>query len=667
MKKRMKKLLSLFLVLTFLSGLSTVFAATSEAATVKIYGIDVSKYQPTVDWAKVKASGVDFVIIRAGYSGVKDPCFESHYAGAKSVGLNVGAYIYSYADSAAGARADAENMKNWLAGKTFEYPIYFDIEDTKQKNLPTVAARMELITVFCAEMEAAGFYAGVYTGRSMLNSLLDPDAIRANYPLWQAQYLNSGTDSYDRSNECGIWQYSSSGSVPGISGNVDMNVSYVDYPAIIKSRGYNGFTGEDIPVVDRTRGYYVTTGNLNMRGGPGTSYGVIEVLQKGTEVALLSTNDAKTWANVIHGDNLGWASLSYLNFVRNFDYELSYEMNMPSAAKIPQTKIELGSKTVVEGKGLVSGGYALSGWYLKRSSDGAWLTSDGQWKADAADSEKVLYVPDSLLILDDSLINLNAGDDSYVLSGVWVKMFEEPDTPAPGRGYYEVATSSSNLSMRSGPGTNYDIIASIPKGTTVAIIGTDEDASWANAIYDGKTGWLSMGYLRFIREFRYTFSYDMAMPSVSGIDSAVLSYGDTLTVEGEGLTANGYMLEGWSLQRASDGAWFTSEGWQTNMVAEAVLFPGDKLTVNAYLTNYYAGDETFILSAIWTESAEKELPLIGDCDGNGTVDAKDLRLMKMYIGGEAVYESIVLENTDMNSDGKINAVDYRILLSYFLT
>ena len=603
MKNRMKKLLSLILALTFILSLSTAFASVVEAAPVKIYGIDVSKYQSKVDWAKVKASGVDFVIIRAGYSGVIDPYFESHYAGAKAVGLNVGAYIYSYAATTSAAVTDAENMKKWLAGKTFEYPIYFDIEDAKQESL-TTAQRMALIDTFCAEMEKAGYFAGVYAGRYWMDSKLDAPTLRAKYSVWEAQYLNSGTDSSDRSSRCNIWQYSSSGTVPGISGNVDMNVSYVDYPTMIKSKGLNGFDGSDTPpTVDKTRGYYVTTGDLNMRSGVGTSYPVVEVLYKNTEVALIGFNEAKTWGNIIHGDNIGWASLSYLNFVRNFDYTLTYEMNMASAAQIPSASIALGSKTDVAGKGLVVDGYALSGWYLKRASDGAWLTASG-WKANAADNEKTLYTPESQLVLDDSLVNMNAGDDVYTLSGVWVNVFEEPDEPAIGRGYYEVATNSGGLNMRSAPNTSSDIIVSIPKGTTVAIIGVNEDGSWANVLYNGQVGWLSISYLKFIRDFRYTFSYDMANSSASQIAPSVLSYGATLTVSGA--SADGYVLDGWTLKRSSDGAVFTSEGWKTDSSAGAVLMPGDKLTVNSYLTNYYAGDDTFTLTAVWTENKGEE-------------------------------------------------------------
>lgn len=98
-------------------------------------GIDVSQYQQSIDFKKVKASGVDFVIIRAGfgkYANQKDPYFEKNYKAAKAAGLKVGAYWYSYAASVEDAKAEAQTCINAIKGKTFEYPIYFDLEERSQ-------------------------------------------------------------------------------------------------------------------------------------------------------------------------------------------------------------------------------------------------------------------------------------------------------------------------------------------------------------------------------------------------------------------------------------------------------------------------------------------------------------------------------------------------------
>ncbi len=200
-------------------------------------GIDVSKWQESIDFGKVKNDGIQFVIIRAGYgNGNKDGCFEQNYARAKAAGLAVGAYWYSYATSAAAAKQEAQKCAAILKGKQFEYPVYFDLEEKSQldKGKDFCSA---LITAFCDEMEAQGFFAGFYMSLSAVNTYVT-DAVKKRYAFWVAQW--NSTCSYTGS--FGLWQYSSKGSVSGISGNVDLDYGYVDYPSIIKKGGFNGFT-----------------------------------------------------------------------------------------------------------------------------------------------------------------------------------------------------------------------------------------------------------------------------------------------------------------------------------------------------------------------------------------------------------------------------------------
>lgn len=230
----------------------------------KFKGIDVSQYQQGVDFKKVKASGVDFVIIRAGfgkYANQKDPCFESHYKAAKAAGLKVGAYWYSYAATVEEAKAEAQTCINAIKGKTFEYPIYFDLEERSQ----FVKGRAfcdSLVKTFCNTLEAAGYWAGLYISRSPLQQYISTDVAK-RYALWVAEYgsrCNYG-GTY------GMWQYSSTGKVSGISGNVDMDICYVDYPTLIKSKGLNGFkaqasqTNNVTPAKPKTVTYTVKRGD----------------------------------------------------------------------------------------------------------------------------------------------------------------------------------------------------------------------------------------------------------------------------------------------------------------------------------------------------------------------------------------------------------------------
>ena len=143
------------------------------AATIK--GIDVSMYQTNVDFAKVKAAGYSFVIIRCNNWDhtkncvVKDPLFETHYKNAKAAGLDVGAYYYTWQTTVSGAKQDAVLCLDYIKGKTFEYPIYFDLEWQKAfARGKTVCS--DMVKTFCTALEEAGYFAGLYISRSPLQT-----------------------------------------------------------------------------------------------------------------------------------------------------------------------------------------------------------------------------------------------------------------------------------------------------------------------------------------------------------------------------------------------------------------------------------------------------------------------------------------------------------------
>lgn len=201
-------------------------------------GIDVSKWQGDIDWQKVKESGVEFAIIREGY-GKESPTqvdkkFEQNYQGAKSAGIGVGVYHYSYADSVEDAVKEAEFCLKNIKGKQLEYPVVFDIEDKEQLKLNN-RQRTDIVKAFCQTIENAGYYVMIYCNLNWWNTYLYKDEL-ARYDLWLAQW---GVDAPSVS--CGIWQYSESGKVNGISGNVDLDIAYKDYPMLMKIKGCNGF------------------------------------------------------------------------------------------------------------------------------------------------------------------------------------------------------------------------------------------------------------------------------------------------------------------------------------------------------------------------------------------------------------------------------------------
>lgn len=209
-------------------------------------GIDVSFCQSNVNWSAVTDAGYgDFAIIRAGYgrhTSQKDVQFENHYAGAKAAGIPVGAYWYSYATTPSEARLEAQICMDVIKGKTFEFPIYFDLEEQSAFNTGRTNCT-EMVKAFCGELEANGYFAGLYMSRGPFVSYID-SSIRDRYALWLAEW--SSALHYD--GQVGMWQFSETGRIPGISGDVDLDECYVDYPSIIVKGGFNGFPKQEEPM-----------------------------------------------------------------------------------------------------------------------------------------------------------------------------------------------------------------------------------------------------------------------------------------------------------------------------------------------------------------------------------------------------------------------------------
>lgn len=205
----------------------------------KMYtGIDVSKWQGNIDWNKVKGAGVQFAMLRAGFgrfSGQQDETFERNYQNAKAVGLPVGAYHYSYAKNVQQAREEAAYCLSLIKGKTFEFPICYDVEDDSQKDLSKDEIS-DMVTAFCETLENAGYYVAVYMNLSWLNTKVREDIFK-KYDIWLAHW----TKETNFARPYGLWQYTSGGTVDGIKGRVDQNYAYKNYPNIMKVNGLNGY------------------------------------------------------------------------------------------------------------------------------------------------------------------------------------------------------------------------------------------------------------------------------------------------------------------------------------------------------------------------------------------------------------------------------------------
>lgn len=205
-------------------------------------GVDVSRWQNKIDFNKVvKSKKVDFIIARIGWYSedqgkfIIDNQFARNYKEAKTSGIPMGAYIYSYAKDIEGAKKEAEETIKYLKESkqtTFELPIFFDIEDETQKNIDK-ETMTQMAIVFCDTLKKEGYKVGIYSYSYWLSNYIDLNKLPKDYSKWVADYGSSEgqipNDIFKFSPNYDIWQYTDKGKIDGIDGDVDMNICYKKY------------------------------------------------------------------------------------------------------------------------------------------------------------------------------------------------------------------------------------------------------------------------------------------------------------------------------------------------------------------------------------------------------------------------------------------------------
>ena len=217
-----------------IQGVTYNFGADGAIATTvngKTFGIDVSRHNGNIDWNAVKASGVDYVIIRCGYRGsstgvlIEDQTFRTNIKGATAAGLKVGVYVFSQAINEVEAVKEASLAVSLVKGYNLTYPIFIDTESSGGRaDGIDKATRTAVVNAFCQTVASAGYKPGIYASKTWFEDRLNMSAI-GNYKIWLAQY--AATPTYNGRYD--MWQYSSKGKISGINGNVDLNYSYLGY------------------------------------------------------------------------------------------------------------------------------------------------------------------------------------------------------------------------------------------------------------------------------------------------------------------------------------------------------------------------------------------------------------------------------------------------------
>lgn len=197
-------------------------------------GIDISHHQGNIDFDKLKGN-IDFAMVRTSYGAFyEDRKYKQNIAGLERIGVPYGLYHFSYATNVREAKKEAEGFINLINNYKPLYPVVIDIESSNRTNNVLGDTLVDIANTFCKIVEDSGYYVMIYANLSYLNNQLNSNKLDT-YDKWLAQW--SGKPTYNK--QFGMWQYSSTGSIPGINGNVDLDIAYKDYPAIIREKGLN--------------------------------------------------------------------------------------------------------------------------------------------------------------------------------------------------------------------------------------------------------------------------------------------------------------------------------------------------------------------------------------------------------------------------------------------
>ena len=494
-------------------------------------GIDVSKWNGNIDWKSVKNSGVDYVIIRAGYgTSTVDPKFKTYIEGAKSAGLKIGIYWFSYATSTEKAVQEAQKCLETLSPykSSITYPVFFDFEYdsvryAKENGVTiTKTSATNMANAFIDTVKAKGYATGIYTNKDFSSTYYTDNLIDSN-TLWVAQYASTNTFGRPYS----MWQYSEKGSVPGISGYVDLNYTY------LKNFGSNSnIENPSTPSTEKG----VTTDNVNFRNSASTSSSIITTIPKNTTIEIIDKS-ISGWYKVEYKGVTGYVSSKYVNLNGNNSDENTNDKPSTSTQKgvttanvnfrnsastsssiittIPKnTTIEIIDKSIsgwykVEYKGVT--GYVSSKYVNLNGNNSDENTNDKpststqkgittanvNFRKSASTSSSIIAtIPKntSIQVISKSTSGWYKveykGNTGYV-SSKYVTLDNNDDKPSTST---QKGITTDNVNFRKSASTSSSIIATIPKNTSIEII--DKSTSgWYKIKYKGNTGYVSSKYV----------------------------------------------------------------------------------------------------------------------------------------------------------------------------
>lgn len=340
--KKICRVTCLMLAVLLLTGCGSRIKENQEIST----GIDVARYQGTIDWSRVATSRVDFAMVRVGYRSqsdgeiVEDPNARYNLQEAQKHNIKLGAYFFSTAVSEEEAIEEAQWVAELISQYAITYPVAYDCEgyreaDSRQKHL-SIEERTDIALAFLKTIEKLGYEGMFYSSKNELelNNWWQTDRIEKSYKIWVAQYPEKPypmTESSSYSGTHHMWQHTTNGAVPGISQNVDMNVAYFSYPGI--NEPLSDVVPEEVgPSVEAMMTFepveetVTAKEETNLRSAPsqGDDSTVLYTLKNG-EVAKRIAISSSGWSKIEFGGKIYYAVSSYLTTNLNYSAAPQYE------------------------------------------------------------------------------------------------------------------------------------------------------------------------------------------------------------------------------------------------------------------------------------------------------------------------------------------------------
>lgn len=457
-------------------------------------GVDVSKWQGKIDWAKVKKSGIDFAIIRIGFRGengviYKDDCADYNIQQADKAGLLVGVYFFSTAKTAAEAEDEAKWTASAIAGYPISYPVVYDcegflLENSRMYGL-SVAQRTDNALAFLNYIKSAGYEGMFYAAKSELEGSLYWDTARLEkaFEIWVARYPATPyptTPAPDYGGKYAMWQYTNKGAVSGITGNADISVSYFTRE---KSEAKSPKSRpSDASAPNASDNIYTSVSDevtakieTNLRDGATTKSNIVGTLKNGEFLKRTATG-SNGWSRLIYNGKTVYAITSYLTTDKNYKSEEIPSVSdgfEPASGEVTakeETNLRAEPNTnsaliamIKNGEFVTRVGVSQSGWTR--------LIYNGQ----------TVYAKTSLLTTE-------------IISRPSVSSEENPGSDgfsaASGR-----VTAKTETNLRTAPNVdNSEVVYTLKRGEFVELIGKSTKG-WSKLNYNGQTVYAVSSYL----------------------------------------------------------------------------------------------------------------------------------------------------------------------------